>query len=105
VTDGASQQIDLVRTTVQKFVRERPIPLEEDVERNDDIDPEVLTRLRSEAVELGLYGFNMPASIGGPGLSASMQLAILQEMTFSSGRFQQRSLFKTRAGVFRRLSH
>ena len=77
-------EIEMVRTTVRDFVRNRLVPLEDEVERADDIDLEVLASLRKQAVALGLYGFNMPAAIGGAGLSASMQLAILEELTYTS---------------------
>ena len=78
------REIEMVRTTVRGFVRSRLAPLEESVERADDIDLKVLAGLRKEALALGLYGFNMPASVGGPGLPASMQLAILEELTYTS---------------------
>ena len=78
------REIEMVRTTVRGFVRSRLAPLEESVERADDIDLKVLAGLRKEALALGLYGFNMPASVGGPGLPASMQFAILEELTYTS---------------------
>jgi alkylation response protein AidB-like acyl-CoA dehydrogenase len=74
----------MVRATVRGFVRSRLVPLEESIEKADDIDLKLLFDLRKEAAGLGLYGFNMPVEIGGPGLSASMQLAILEELTYTS---------------------
>jgi acyl-CoA dehydrogenase len=79
-----ASEVDMVRATVRGFVRSRLVPLEESIEKADDIDLKLLFDLRKEAAGLGLYGFNMPAEIGGPGLSASMQLAILEELTYTS---------------------
>jgi acyl-CoA dehydrogenase len=79
-----ASEVDMVRATVRGFVRSRLVPLEESIEKADDIDLKLLFDLRKEAAGLGLYGFNMPVEIGGPGLSASMQLAILEELTYTS---------------------
>jgi acyl-CoA dehydrogenase len=79
-----TSEIGMVRATVRGFVRSRLLPLEEPIEKADDIDAKVLFSLRKEALALGLYGFNMPAEAGGPGLPASMQLAILEELTYTS---------------------
>jgi alkylation response protein AidB-like acyl-CoA dehydrogenase len=79
-----SPEIKMVRATVRNFVRSRLVPLEEQVEKSDELDPRILRELRKEALALGLYGFNFPAEIGGPGLSASMQLGILEELTYTS---------------------
>lgn len=84
MSDLDTSEIEMVRATVRGFVRSRLVPLEDPIERADNIDPKVLSGLRNEAVALGLYGFNMPAEVGGPGLSASMQLAILEELTYTS---------------------
>jgi len=74
----------MVRQSVRDFVRNRLVPLEEETERADDIDLDLLNGLKKEAVDLGFYGFNLPLEIGGPGLSATMQLAILEELTYTS---------------------
>jgi alkylation response protein AidB-like acyl-CoA dehydrogenase len=79
-----TSEIDMVRATVRGFVRSRLLPLEDSIEKADNIDPKVLFDLRKGAVALGLYGFNMPAEVGGPGLPASIQLAILEELTYTS---------------------
>jgi alkylation response protein AidB-like acyl-CoA dehydrogenase len=84
LTQHDALEIEMVRATVRGFVRAKLVPLEEQVEKADYVDPAVLSGLRKQAVALGLYGFNLPASIGGPGLSASAQLAILEELTYTS---------------------
>ncbi len=74
----------MIRQTARRFVRERLVPNEEAIESADDASPELLARLRAEANALGLYGFNLPESIGGPGLSAEAKVAILEEITWTS---------------------
>ncbi|MGN6304232.1 MAG: acyl-CoA dehydrogenase family protein [Mesorhizobium sp.] len=80
----SSSEVDLLRKTVRSFVRDRLVPLEQGIEDNDDVAPTVLAELRREAAALGLYGFNMPESLGGPGLPLSAQLEILEELTYVS---------------------
>ena len=79
-----SQDIEMLRTTTRRFVRSRLVPLEEQIETADDVDEALLAQLRSEVAALGLYGFNLPESIGGPGLNAAAKLAVLEEMTYTS---------------------
>lgn len=80
----SSQEITMLRETARRFVRNRLVPLEAQVETADDIEPALIAQLRQEAVALGLYGFNLPESLGGPGLPADAKLAILEEITYTS---------------------
>jgi len=66
----SEDEIAMLRATTRRFVRDRLVPLEAQVEAADDIEPALLAQLRQEAVALGLYGFNLPESLGGPGLPA-----------------------------------
>jgi len=77
-------EITMLRETARRFVRNRLVPLEAQVETADDIEPALIAQLRQEAVALGLYGFNLPESLGGPGLPADAKLAILEEITYTS---------------------
>ncbi len=77
-------EIELLRETARRFVRNRLVPLETQIEIADDIEPALIAQLRQEAVALGLYGFNLPESLGGPGLPAHAKLAILEEITYTS---------------------
>ena len=80
----SEDEIAMLRATTRRFVRERLVPLEAQVEAADDIEPALLAQLRQEAVALGLYGFNLPESLGGPGLPANAKLAVLEEITYTS---------------------
>jgi alkylation response protein AidB-like acyl-CoA dehydrogenase len=77
-------EVSMIRETARRFVRNRLVPLEQQIETDDDVSTELLARLRSEVAALGLYGFNLPESTGGPGLSAAAKLAILEEVTHTS---------------------
>ena len=77
-------EVSMIRETARRFVRNRLGPLEQQIETDDDVGTELLAQLRSEVAALGLYGFNLPESIGGPGLSAAAKVAILEELTHTS---------------------
>lgn len=77
-------EVPLIRETARRFVRSRLGPLEQQIETDDDVSTELLAQLRAEVAALGLYGFNLPESIGGPGLSAAAKVAILEEITYTS---------------------
>ena len=77
-------EISMLRATTRRFVRNRLVPLEAQIEAADDIEPALIAQLREEAVALGLYGFNLPESLGGPGLPADAKLAVLEEITYTS---------------------
>ncbi len=74
------QALELLRRTVRGFVTAHLAPLEAEVDAADEVDPAAMRRLKAEAVKLGLYGYNMPAELGGPGLSMVEQVVIGEEM-------------------------
>lgn len=80
----AMNEVEMIRQTARRFVRSRLVPQEAAIEAADDVDPELLAGLRAEAHELGLYGFNLPEELGGPGLGAEAKIAILEEATYTS---------------------
>lgn len=77
-------ELSLIRETARRFVRQRLVPLEQQIENDDDVSLDLLAQLRSEVAALGLYGFNLPDSAGGPGLPAAAKVAILEELTYTS---------------------
>lgn len=79
--ETSAEELALIRQTVRNFVRTRLHPLEPGIDAADDVDPQLLAQLRGEVAKLGLYGFNMPAELGGPGLSVSAQVVIAEEVT------------------------
>lgn len=79
-TDETRMLID----TVRRFVRERLKPLEAEVDLADHFDHAKMQPLRLAACELGLYGYNLPESIGGPGLSLTALVAMDEEIGHTS---------------------
>lgn len=77
-------ELSMIRDTARRFVRQRLVPLEQQIETDDDVSGDLLAQLRAEVAALGLYGFNLPESIGGPGLSAEAKVAVLEELTYTS---------------------
>lgn len=77
-------ELSMIRETARRFVRQRLVPLEQQIETGDDVELDLLAQLRAEVAGLGLYGFNLPESIGGPGLSAAAKVVVLEELTYTS---------------------
>ena len=65
-----SDEQRLLIDTVRKFIAEQLAPLEDEVERTGTIEPAVARSIFEKSKALGLYGMNMPTSLGGGGLSA-----------------------------------
>ncbi|MBU3739097.1 MAG: acyl-CoA dehydrogenase [Rhodoferax sp.] len=55
--------------TVRRFIAEHLRPLEDEVEARGQLDPQQAQDLLQRSRALGLYGMNMPAGVGGGGLS------------------------------------
>ena len=76
--------LDLLRQTVRRFVQERLQPLEASIDQADDLSPELDAQIRKESLDLGIYGFNFPVSLGGPGLDVKARCVIYEEITKTS---------------------
>jgi acyl-CoA dehydrogenase len=70
----------LVQETARRFIRDRLKPHEEVVELSDEVDPQLMARLREEAAAIGLFAYNLPAEVGGPGLPYLAQSLIDREL-------------------------
>src|ERR1043165_5543543 len=82
--DLGAHEMTMLRQTVRGFVRDRLEPLEQQIEADDDVSPDLLGKLRGEAAALGIYGFNLPPELGGYGLPVPAQVGILEEVTYPS---------------------
>jgi acyl-CoA dehydrogenase len=60
----------LIVETVRDFVEKELYPHEDEVERLDEVPPELASSIRNKALAAGLYAPNMPAELGGGGLDA-----------------------------------
>ncbi|HXF54561.1 MAG TPA: acyl-CoA dehydrogenase [Hyphomicrobiaceae bacterium] len=65
-----SSEQRLLVDTVRRFIAEHLAPLEDEVEREGRLDPATARSIFEKANSLGLYAMNMPAALGGGGLSA-----------------------------------
>jgi acyl-CoA dehydrogenase len=65
-----SDEQRLLIDTVRRFVDTELIPLEEGIEATGTLDPAAARAILEKSRALGLYAMNMPAELGGGGLSA-----------------------------------
>ncbi|WP_426417503.1 acyl-CoA dehydrogenase family protein [Aestuariirhabdus sp. LZHN29] len=70
----------LLIRTARQFVERELLPYEDVVERSGDVPTELAAQIRQRAIEVGLYAFNMPESVGGAGLDALSQALIEREL-------------------------
>ncbi|MCX7250236.1 MAG: acyl-CoA dehydrogenase family protein [Burkholderiales bacterium] len=55
--------------TIRRFIADELKPLENEIEEKGYLEPEKAAAIHAKGKELGLYGLNMPAELGGGGLS------------------------------------
>lgn len=74
------EELEMLRSTARRFMKEKVIPEEDKVEHDAYTLPEpVLKRLQKEARELGLWYVQTPAEHGGAGLNLLAQCIIAEE--------------------------
>jgi acyl-CoA dehydrogenase len=77
----------------RRLVRERVLPLEQQIDESDEIPAE----LRQAAAEMGLFGFAIPEAYGGLGMTAAQEARLAMELGYTTPAF--RSLFGTNNGI------
>jgi acyl-CoA dehydrogenase len=82
-----------VRDAVRRFVREKVLPREDEIEETDAIPG----NLRAEAAALGLFGYALPAEYGGSGVSMAQDVRLALEFGYATPAF--RSMFGTNNGI------
>jgi acyl-CoA dehydrogenase len=87
------QTFELLLVTVRRFVAERLRPLEERVDREDEVPDEIVREMR----EMGLFGLSIPEEYGGLGLSMSEEVRVALELGRTTPAF--RSVFGTNVGI------
>lgn len=80
-------------TMIERFVQEKLMPLESEVERDDFVNDDVITEMK----EMGLFGISIPEAYGGLGLTMSEEVQIAQRFSYTSPAF--RSAFGTNVGI------
>jgi acyl-CoA dehydrogenase len=87
------ESFELLLETVRRFVRERLRPLEERVDREDEVPAEIVAEMR----EMGLFGLSIPEEYGGLGLTMSEEVRVALELGGTTPAF--RSTFGTNVGI------
>lgn len=88
-----TETFDALIGTVRRFVRERLRPLEAEVERRDEIPPEIVEEMK----EMGLFGLSIAQDYGGLGLSMEEEARVAVELGHTTPAF--RSTFGTNVGI------
>jgi acyl-CoA dehydrogenase len=82
-----------VRDAVRRFVREKVLPREDEIEESDAIPAD----LREAAADLGLFGYALPDEFGGSGVSMAQDVRLALEFGYATPAF--RSMFGTNNGI------
>lgn len=88
-----SETFDLLKNTLERFVRERLVPQESVVAETNNIPEDI----RAEMRELGLFGLSIPEEYGGLGLGMEEEVYLAFELGKTSPAF--RSLLGTNNGI------
>ncbi len=83
------EEVEMLKQTLRRFVTEEVIPLERANNLTWDTAPpkELRKQVRLRSKELGLYGVDMPAEVGGGGLSFSGRCLLEIEANFHDTLF------------------
>jgi acyl-CoA dehydrogenase len=84
---------DLFLSTLRRFVIERLRPLEAQVDRDDEMPPEIVQEMR----DMGLFGLSIPEEHGGLGLTMAEEVRVALELGRTTPAF--RSVFGTNVGI------
>jgi len=87
------ETFEALLSTVRRFVAERLRPLEERVDREDEVPDEIVREMR----DMGLFGLSIPEEYGGLGLSMSEEVRVALELGRTTPAF--RSVFGTNVGI------
>lgn len=91
--DVDADVFDRLVESVDRFVRERLIPTERQVENDDAVPDRIVQDMR----DMGLFGLSTPQSYGGIGLDASQEARLIETLCYASLSF--RSLIGTNVGI------
>jgi acyl-CoA dehydrogenase len=87
------ESFSLLLQTVQRYVHERLVPAEDEVEHNDAVPDAIVNEMK----ELGLFGLSIPEQYGGIGLSMAQECEVAH--IFGQTALAFRSTFGTNVGI------
>lgn len=88
-----TETLNLFIDTIQRYVRDRLIPLEEQVVETNKIPDDVIEEMK----EMGLFGLSISEDYGGLGLNMQEEVKVVFELGRTSPAF--RSVFGTNVGI------
>lgn len=88
-----TETFSLFRDSVQRFIRDRLVPAEDQVERDDEVPADIVADMK----DMGLFGISTPEEYGGSGLSMQQECKIVQDLGHTSFAF--RSVLGTNVGI------
>lgn len=87
------ETFQLLKDSVQRFIRERLVPAEDYIEEHDDVPADIVDDMK----ELGLFGLSIPEEFGGIGLSMAQECEVAYELGHTALAF--RSVVGTNIGI------
>ncbi len=87
------ETFELLKATVQRFILERLMPAEDDVEEHDRVPDDIVEDMKT----LGLFGLSIPEEFGGIGLSMAQECEVAYELGHTALAF--RSVVGTNIGI------
>ena len=87
------ETFQLLKDSVQRFVRERLMPAEDHVEEHDEVPADIVSDMK----ELGLFGLSIPEEYGGIGLNMAQECEVAYELGRTALAF--RSVVGTNIGI------
>ena len=88
-----TDSFEMLLETVRRYVAERLVPLERQVDEQDHMPDEVIEEMK----EMGLFGLTIPEEYGGLGLDMEEEVRVVFELGKTSPAF--RSVFGTNLGI------
>ena len=87
------ETFDQLLSTVEKFVANELIPIEQQVSEDDAVPAEIIQQMK----DMGLFGLSIPEEYGGLGLTAEEEVQVVQKLGYASPAF--RSVIGTNVGI------
>lgn len=88
-----SETFSLLKSSVQRFIQQRLVPLENHVEEHDEVPDDIVNAMK----EIGLFGLSIPEEYGGIGLSMAHECEVAYELGQTALAF--RSVAGTNIGI------
>jgi acyl-CoA dehydrogenase len=87
------ESFSILKSAIQRFVIERLVPAEDDVEEQDDVPADIIEDMKN----FGLFGLSVPEEYGGIGLSMAQEVEAAFELGQTAVAF--RSVVDTNIGI------